>query len=55
VVVLTASEAPEDILKTYDLSANCYVSKSSDLEHFLHVVRTTEDFWGQIARLPLPR
>jgi len=52
VVVLTASQAPEDIFETYDLSANCFVNKSADLERFLQAVRMTEDFWSQTARLP---
>jgi CheY-like chemotaxis protein len=53
VVVLTGSEAPDDISKTYDLSANCYVSKSADLARFTQVVQATEDFWVEIARLPV--
>jgi len=53
VVVLTGSEAPEDILKTYDLSANCYVSKSADPERLSRLVQATEDFWIETARLPL--
>ena len=52
VVVLTGSEDEADILKTYDLCANCYVSKPSDLEQFNRVVQITEDFWLQVAQLP---
>jgi two-component system, chemotaxis family, response regulator Rcp1 len=52
VVVLTTSEAEEDILKAYNLSANCYVSKPVDLDQFMKVVRCIEDFWLAIVRLP---
>ncbi len=52
VVVLTTSKAEEDILKTYDLHANCYVTKPVDLEQFIHVVKTIEDFWLTVVKLP---
>jgi chemotaxis family two-component system response regulator Rcp1 len=52
VVVLTTSEAEEDILKAYNLNANCYVSKPVDLDQFMKVVRCIEDFWLAIVRLP---
>jgi len=52
VVILTSSAAEEDILKTYDLHANCYVSKPVDLERFIAVVKTIEEFWVSIVRLP---
>lgn len=52
VVVLTSSEAEEDIVRSYDLHANCYISKPVGLEEFETVVRTIEDFWFQIVRLP---
>jgi len=52
VVVLTISEAEEDILKTYDLHANCYITKPLDLEKFGKVVKTIEDFWMTIVKLP---
>lgn len=52
IVVLTTSRADEDIVKSYDLHANCYISKPVDLEQFMHVVRTTEDFWLTIVKLP---
>jgi two-component system, chemotaxis family, response regulator Rcp1 len=52
VVVLTTSKAEEDILKTYDLHANCYITKPVDLEQFVTVVRYIEDFWLAIVRLP---
>jgi CheY-like chemotaxis protein len=52
VVVLTSSKAEEDILRSYDLHANCYVTKPVDLEQFLHVVRSIEDFWLTVVKLP---
>jgi two-component system, chemotaxis family, response regulator Rcp1 len=52
VVILTSSTAEEDILKTYNLHANCYVSKPVDLESFAAVVKSIEDFWVSIVRLP---
>lgn len=52
VVVLTTSQAEEDILRTYDLHANCYVAKPVDLEQFLAVVRSIEDYWLAIVKLP---
>jgi len=52
VVVLTTSKAEEDILKTYDLHANCYITKPVDLEQFVTVVRYIEDFWLAIVKLP---
>lgn len=52
VVVLTTSAAEEDILKSYNLHANCYITKPVDLEQFLKVVRSIEDFWLSIVKLP---
>ena len=52
VVILTTSQAEEDVLKTYDLHANCYITKPIDLNQFLHVVRCIEDFWLSIVILP---
>lgn len=52
VVVLTSSEAEQDILRTYDLYANAYVTKPVDLEQFLHVVSSIQDFWLNIVKLP---
>jgi CheY-like chemotaxis protein len=52
VVVLTSSKAEEDILKSYDLHANCYVTKPVDLDQFLKVVRSIEDFWLSVVKLP---
>jgi len=51
VVILTTSGNDEDILKAYSLHANCYVRKPVDLEQFIHVVRSIEDFWLSIVTL----
>jgi two-component system response regulator len=51
-VVLTSSKAEEDILKVYNLHANCYITKPIDLLQFLKVVRVIEDFWFTIVKLP---
>ncbi len=53
VVVLTTSEAEEDILKVYNLNANCYITKPVDLDQFIKVVRTIQDFWLTIVKLPV--
>lgn len=52
VVVLTSSEAETDIVKSYNLHANCYISKPVDLNRFLGVVKNIEDFWLCIVQLP---
>jgi CheY-like chemotaxis protein len=52
VVVLTTSEAEQDILKTYDLHANCYLTKPVDLDQFISIVRSVENFWLQLVKLP---
>ena len=52
VVILTTSRAEEDILKTYDLHANCYITKPVDLEQFIGVVKAVEDFWLTVVKLP---
>jgi chemotaxis family two-component system response regulator Rcp1 len=52
VVVLTSSKAEEDILKVYNLHANCYITKPIDLLQFLKVVHVIEDFWFTIVKLP---
>jgi CheY-like chemotaxis protein len=52
VVILTTSSAEEDILKSYDLHANCYVTKPVDLEQFLTVVKRVNGFWLEVVKLP---
>jgi chemotaxis family two-component system response regulator Rcp1 len=52
VVIVTTSKAEEDILKTYNLHANCYVTKPLDLDQFIAVVQSIEQFWLTIVKLP---
>jgi CheY-like chemotaxis protein len=52
VVVLTTSEAERDILKSYELHANCYITKPVDLEKFIYIVQTIEAFWLAVVTLP---
>lgn len=52
VVVLTTSKAEEDILRSYALQANCYVTKPVDLDQFLNVVKSIEHFWLEVVTLP---
>jgi chemotaxis family two-component system response regulator Rcp1 len=55
VVVLTTSSAEQDILHSYQLQANCYITKPVDLEQFIKVVRSIEDFWLTVVTLPTSR
>ena len=52
VIILTMSEAEKDILESYSLQANCYIVKPLDLNQFSKVVKSIEDFWFTIVRLP---
>jgi chemotaxis family two-component system response regulator Rcp1 len=52
VIMLTTSSAEKDILSSYDNYANCYITKPVDLDRFMDVVRTIEDFWISIVKLP---
>jgi two-component system, chemotaxis family, response regulator Rcp1 len=52
IVILTTSKAEEDIVKSYNLHANCYITKPVDLNQFFNVVRSIEDFWMTIVKLP---
>jgi CheY-like chemotaxis protein len=52
VVILTVSKAEEDIIRTYNLHANCYITKPLDLNQFIKVVKSIEDFWLSIVKLP---
>ena len=52
IVVLTLSAGEEDILKTYGLHANCYITKPVDLRQFMTIVKSIEDFWLAIVKLP---
>ena len=51
-VVLTTSQAEQDIIQSYDLYANAYVTKPVDLEQFVKVLKSIEDFWLEIVKLP---
>lgn len=55
VVILTTSKSEEDVLRSYDLHANCFISKPVGLEQFLRVVESIEDFWLSVVRLPADR
>jgi len=52
VVILTTSKADEDIMKTYQLHANCYITKPVDMDQFIKVVKSIGDFWFSIVKLP---
>lgn len=52
VVIITSSPVEEDILKSYKAYANCYITKPLDLHKFITVVKSIEDFWLSIVRLP---
>ena len=52
VVILTTSQAEEDVLRSYDLHANCYVTKPVDLEKFIVVVQSIDRFWLNVVTLP---
>jgi CheY-like chemotaxis protein len=52
VVILTVSKAEEDIIKTYELHANCFITKPVNMDRFIKVVKSIEDFWFSIVKLP---
>jgi two-component system, chemotaxis family, response regulator Rcp1 len=52
VVILTTSQAEEDVLRSYDCGANCFIVKPVDLEQFTSTIRSIEDFWFSIVKLP---
>ena len=52
VIVLTTSQAEEDIIKAYNLHANCYITKPVDFDKFVQIVQSIEDFWFTIVELP---
>jgi len=52
VVVLTTSKSEEDVLRAYDLHANCYITKPVDFNRFMDVVKSIEDFWLTVVKLP---
>lgn len=52
VVILTVSKDEEDVLKTYNLHANCFITKPIDLNQFIKIVKSIEDFWLTVVKLP---
>jgi CheY-like chemotaxis protein len=52
VVILTTSEAEEDIIKSYELHANCYIKKPVEFDKFFDMIKKIEDFWLSIVKLP---
>ena len=52
VVILTVSKAEEDVIKTYELHANCFITKPVDMDQFIKVVKSLENFWFSIVKLP---
>jgi chemotaxis family two-component system response regulator Rcp1 len=52
IVILTTSESEQDILRSYQLHANCYISKPVDLDGFLRVIQSIDSFWLSIVKLP---
>jgi len=52
VVVLTTSQAEEDVVRSYDLHANCYITKPVDLDRFITVVKNINEFWLSVVKLP---
>jgi len=52
VVIMTISQAEEDIMKSYNLHANCFITKPIDLTQFIKVVKSIEDFWFYVVKLP---
>lgn len=52
VVILTTSEAERDVSRAYELHANCYIKKPTDLDEYMEVIRACENFWLHIVRLP---
>jgi CheY-like chemotaxis protein len=52
VIVMTTSKAEQDVSRAYNLNANCFITKPGDLDEFLRVVRSIEEFWLTVVRLP---
>jgi len=52
IVILTTSASDEDVLRSYRLHANCYISKPVDLDGFLKVIKSIDNFWLSIVKLP---
>ena len=52
VIILTTSQAEEDVINAYDLHANCYIAKPVDLDQFIKVIKSVDEFWFTIVKLP---
>jgi len=52
IVILTTSHAEDDVVKAYDLHANCYITKPVDFKQFMSVVKSIEDFWLSVVKFP---
>ena len=52
IVVLTTSRAEQDVLRSYELHANCYITKPVDMDRFVDIVKLLEEFWFTIVKLP---
>ena len=52
IVVLTSSQAEEDVLRSYKLSANSYIAKPVDFDRFMEIIKRLEDFWLEVVKLP---
>jgi two-component system response regulator len=52
VIIFTSSQAEDDIRRAYDLHANCYITKPIDLEQFSRSMKSIEDFWLSVVKLP---
>jgi chemotaxis family two-component system response regulator Rcp1 len=52
IVILTTSDAALDVLRSYELHANCYITKPTNLDQFIHVVRSIVQFWSTVVSLP---
>ncbi|HMZ89035.1 MAG TPA: response regulator [Chitinophagales bacterium] len=52
VIILTTSDAEQDIYKSYKLNANCFITKPVDLDQFIYIIRQIETFWFTVAKLP---
>lgn len=53
IIVLTTSRSDKDILQSYQLNANCYITKPVDFDHFIEVVKSIENFWLTVVTLPV--
>lgn len=55
VIILTTSDADQDILRSYKLHANCFITKPVDLDQFIFIIRQIETFWFTVVKLPIKK